>query len=76
MKHLLLGLILGAIVVLLLWFLVLKDRQGAVVHQGVVTTFGECVKGGFQVVNDVPRKCVTPDGREFIEEKEKKPVGI
>lgn len=76
MRHLFLGLIIGAVLVLVLWFTVLKDKSSSDPSRSVISTFGECVRGGFEVIEGVPRKCVTPDGREFVEEKERKPVGI
>ncbi len=50
-----------AVVVGVIMFVVSRQEEGR------VTSFDECVKAGFPVQESYPSRCLTPDGRTFIQ---------
>lgn len=51
--------------VILLGFLYYSKREG---NYAAITNFTECKSAGFQVMESMPEKCQTPDGRQFVNE--------
>lgn len=61
----------GAILIMIIWFLVFFSLEKASINK--IKTFQTCVENGFPVQESFPRRCITPDGRFFTENTEQIP---
>ncbi len=63
--YVILALLLTAIIVWLGFFLPKEEKTQPVVTS--ISSFEECAKAGFPIMESYPRQCKTPDGTTFVE---------
>jgi hypothetical protein len=60
--------IIGLLLVIITLLLVGIAREQRTTMERTAISFGECVARGYEVLESLPRQCVTPDGTVFTEE--------
>lgn len=63
-------LIIIILVLIIVGWIYLRNRDEGAVNPADVTTFEECVEAGYELAGTTPEECTTPDGRTFTEEED------
>jgi len=67
-KKLIIGIIIGLVIVGLGIGIFFYSKRSATISN--ITTFEECAKAGYPILETYPRRCKAPDGRTFSEKIE------
>ena len=68
MKNAAIALIIGIIIGLGAWYFLSDKETADDTPLATASSFDECVKAGFPVMESYPRQCKTPDNKTFVED--------
>lgn len=55
------------VLVLLLPACTLAAESGSARASGAISSYEECVRGGYPILRSMPARCVTPDGKQYVD---------